>query len=219
MNSLVKNLSRRTVQKAESYGIDNLYTQGLSLKYFCSDRSLKACELVYVLSTGLELAKKGFIGPGVDVRAPDMGTGEREMSWIADTYAKTIGHLDINAHACVTGKPINQGGIHGQVSATGRGVFHGLENFMNEANCISIFGTTLAGVIIDEAANGPTTPAADKILVERNILVIPDLYINAGGVTVSFFEWLKKLNHHESSYLNCLTCNVRSGLFPTERVI
>merc|ERR1719369_559179 len=200
----------------------------------------------------IELAKKGFLGPGIDVPAPDMGTGEREMAWIADTYANTLGYTNLNASACITGKPINQGGIHGRTSATGRGVFHGLENFIQEAQYMSMIkltpgwggktfivqgfgnvglhtcryltraGATCVGIaewdgsiynpegidpkaleaykiehgtIVGEAANGPITPAGDKILQENGVLIIPDMYINAGGVTVSYFEWLKNLNH------------------------
>ena len=242
-----------------------------------------------------ELVMKRFIGPGIDVPAPDYGTGEREMSWILDTYlALHPGELD--ALACVTGKPVTQGGIRGRREATGRGlayalkevcsheedmralslapgvegkrvVVQGLGNvgyhaakFCREAGAIVIAiaereggirndqglneeevrqhreatgsilqfpGATDVGVSADvlrldcdvlipaalenqvtevnasdirakivlEGANGPTTPGAEQILRDRGVLVVPDIYANAGGVTVSYFEWLKNLSH------------------------
>ncbi|KXJ81598.1 hypothetical protein RP20_CCG019078 [Aedes albopictus] len=255
-----------------------------------SDKELQSITRRYTA----ELAKKNFIGPGIDVPAPDMGTSDREMSWMADQYSKTFGHKDINALATVTGKPLHQGGIRGRTEATGRGVFIatncfvrekdwmnaiGLEpgmegktvviqgygnvgmyagHFFKQAGCkvigikeadVSIMNeegidvgelasykrlnNTIKGFkgaketkedlllhpcdilipaaveksinsenaakiqakIIAEGANGPTTPAADAVLQSRKILVIPDLYCNAGGVTASYFEYLKNINH------------------------
>ncbi|HEX8999200.1 MAG TPA: Glu/Leu/Phe/Val dehydrogenase [Blastocatellia bacterium] len=243
-----------------------------------------------------ELAKKNFIGPGVDVPAPDYGTGEREMAWIADTYmAMNPGHLD--AIGCVTGKPLSQGGIRGRKEATGRGCFYALReacahaedmkalglspgiagkrivvqglgnvgyhaakicreeghaiiiaiaeregaitnpNGLNETDvfqhrketgsilnfpgatniensldaleldCDALIPAALENQItadnaariqariIVEGANGPTTPEAEQILLKKGVLIIPDIYANAGGVTVSYFEWLKNLSH------------------------
>ena len=242
-----------------------------------------------------ELLRKNFIGPVVDVPAPDFGTGPREMAWIADTYmGLTAGEL--NSLACVTGKPLSQGGIRGRLEATGRGVFFGIREacscsedmqalglqpgiegktfvvqglgnvgyhaakFLSQAGAIlvgvgeyegaiySADGLDLEAVvshrrdsgsilnydgakdlestkdvleqecdilipaalekqithknaanvkakIVAEAANGPTTPEADSILAESGIMVIPDTLLNAGGVTVSYFEWIKNLSH------------------------
>ena len=244
-----------------------------------------------------ELVKKNFIGPGIDVPAPDYGTGPREMAWIMDTY-QALRHGEIDSIACVTGKPVTQNGIRGRAEATGRGVFYGLREAMTHEEDMRKLGLTkgiagktmvvqglgnvgsntalisqqegdvrIIGIaeregsiynekgidvekllafrketgsimgfpgstalannlaalelecdilvpaalenqitkenaprikakIIAEAANGPITADADPILIEKGIMVLPDFYINAGGVTVSYFEWLKNLSHH-----------------------
>ena len=242
-----------------------------------------------------ELVKKNFIGPGIDVPAPDYGTGEREMAWIVDTYA-SLKPGDIDAAGCVTGKPITQGGVRGRKEATGLGVFYGIREVCNmpdvmkkigleqgivnkkvvvqglgnvgyhsakffreagavvialaeyegaimnpaglneeevfqhrkktgsilnfpgatnlakntdalELECDILIPAALENVIngdnaprvkakiIGEAANGPCTPEADEIFIQKGILCVPDMYLNAGGVTVSYFEWLKNLSH------------------------
>ena len=242
-----------------------------------------------------ELKRKNFIGPGADVPAPDFGTGPKEMAWIVDTYMSLSGG-ELNAFACVTGKPVSQGGIYGRLEATGRGVFYGVRDacgvaedmkrlglstgiegkrvvvqglgnvgyhaakYLEEEGAVLVGiaeyegaihapgGIKLADVvahrketetildfpgatnlpatadalelecdvlvpaalenqitgrnapnvkakIVAEAANGPTTEEADAILNQRGTLIIPDIYLNAGGVTVSYFEWLKNLSH------------------------
>lgn len=91
----------------------------------------------------LELAKKRFLGPSIDVPSPDLGTSSREMTWIADTYRHTFdGYKDPNFLACVTGKPIHFGGIHGQESASGRGVYHGMKHFVKNWMYMSMVGCT-----------------------------------------------------------------------------
>jgi glutamate dehydrogenase (NAD(P)+) len=242
-----------------------------------------------------ELYAKNLIGPGLDVPAPDYGTGPREMAWIVDTYAM-LAPGSIDALGCVTGKPVTQGGVRGRTQATGRGVFFALREAVNDEEEMRAIGmkTGLAGKrvvvqglgnvgfwtakfiqegggiliglaeregaiysesgldvesvhkhrtetksilgfpgakdipnsgealeldcdvlvpaalesvitasnvdrikakIIVEGANGPVTADASEKLLARNVLLVPDLYTNAGGVTVSYFEWVKNLSH------------------------
>jgi len=243
-----------------------------------------------------ELISKQFIGPGINVPAPDYGTGEREMAWIADTYDR-FNPAGVDNMACVTGKPVAQGGIRGRAAATGRGVVYGLremfrhkrdvqdvglscglggkrisiQGFGNvgyhaarilqleddakivsvgewdgtvhnpdgidvaalfayrkrhggvqgfpggtvsdngkdclEAACDVLIPAALENQVaranmkkvkarvIAEAANGPLTEEADAYLSGKGVKIIPDVYLNAGGVTVSYFEWNKNLSH------------------------
>lgn len=243
-----------------------------------------------------ELASKGFLSPALNVPAPDVGTGEREMAWIADTY-KHLNPDDMNYAACVTGKPVHHGGIRGRTEATGRGVQYAIQGFFEhpedvkaaglegelegkeiiiqgfgnvgyhagkflteedgckliaiiehdgvivnkdglDAESVRNFITERGGVkgfpdaeydengaaglemecdilipaalesvihvdnaaqiktkLIVEAANGPVTFEADMLLQQRGIQILPDAFVNAGGVAVSYFEWVRNLSH------------------------
>lgn len=243
-----------------------------------------------------ELVRKGFLSPATNVPAPDMGTGQREMAWIMDTY-KHLYPEDINYAACVTGKPVQHGGIQGRTEATGRGVQYALREFFRhpdevaqaglsgsldgkkivvqglgnvghhasrllrsedkaviiavierdgaivdhngidvdalrqhitdtggvkgylpgeyvedsnsvlETSCDVLIPAALEGQInvgnaariqaklIAEAANGPVTFEADEILNRMGIVILPDAYVNAGGVVVSYFEWIRNIQH------------------------
>ena len=243
----------------------------------------------------VELIKKNFIGPSVDVPAPDYGTGPREMAWIADTY-QAFAKDEINSLACVTGKPVGQGGVRGRTAATGRGLYFAVREAVNDARLmkkmkmttglsdkrvivqgfgnvgyhaakfLSEAGASVIGIIewdgavvnpkgidiealnthrlkkgsikgfaggktikdgkgvleydceilvpaalesqitksnasrikakiIAEGANGPITSEAEPILLKKGILIMPDMFVNAGGVVVSYFEWLKNISH------------------------
>ena len=243
-----------------------------------------------------ELARKGFLSPATNVPAPDVGTSSREMAWFADTYLELFPE-DVNHDACVTGKPLNRGGLPGRVEATGRGVQYALAEFFRhpaavaastlspgledkriivqglgnvgyhaakflceeehckivtiiehdgmithrdglpvnkvkqyigetggvrgfpdaqysehgmqglELECDILIPAALEAQIdhrnasriqaklIVEAANGPITAPGDEILRQRGIVVLPDIFVNAGGVVVSYFEWTRNLSH------------------------
>lgn len=242
-----------------------------------------------------ELINHGYISPSLNVPAPDMNTGPREMAWIADTY-RTLHPDDINYLGCVTGKPVASGGVRGRVEATGRGVQYATREFFRHADDVKLAGLNgeLAGKrvvvtgfgnvgyhaakflaeddtriiaismsggavinekglpveelkahldehesfegfphgrfttdsdsileldcdilvpaavegqihkgnvdnvkarLIVEGANGPVTFEANKVLTERGVIILPGIYANAGGVTVSYFEWIKNLSH------------------------
>ena len=244
----------------------------------------------------VELVRKNFIGPGIDVPAPDYGTGPREMAWILDTYQQ-LKNGELDSAACVTGKPTNTNGIRGRTEATGRGVFYALKEFLSQKDEIKALNMTpgtagktmviqglgnvgsytgtisieegdfkvigvseIEGTIVNqnginieellkyraktgsildfpgtktlnnredwvgiecdvlvpaalesqihknnaskvkakiicEAANGPVTADAEEILIKKGVVILPDMFVNAGGVTVSYFEWLKNLSH------------------------
>jgi glutamate dehydrogenase (NAD(P)+) len=226
-----------------------------------------------------------FIGPDLDIPAPDMGTDEQTMAWMMDTYSMTQGRT---VPGVVTGKPLIVGGSAGRREATGRGIVYALyqaarhlgqelkgrkvvvQGFGNVGSvaarllwregCVIVGVSDIKGgiaspagidirqleahvaesggvagfpgtqpvsneeiltlpcdvvipaavgsvihagnadkikaTIVAEGANAPTTPEADTILRERGVTVIPDILANAGGVVVSYFEWVQGLQYY-----------------------
>ena len=88
-----------------------------------------------------ELAPKNFIGPGIDVPAPDYGTGPKEMAWIVDTY-RSLTNDPLTAAACVTGKPVTLGGVRGRTEATGLGTYYGIREACNIKEDMDLLGFT-----------------------------------------------------------------------------
>src|SRR5436189_223043 len=144
------------------------------------------------------------IGPEKDIPAPDVGTDGRVMAWIFDTYSMNKGHSVLGV---VTGKPLTIGGSLGREEATARGALYCVREAVRKQQ-ISLQGTSvavqgfgnvgsfLAKFLAVEGANGPITPAADEILEEKDVLVLPDILANAGGVVVSYFEWVQGLQEY-----------------------
>ncbi|MFV2034453.1 MAG: Glu/Leu/Phe/Val dehydrogenase, partial [Halocynthiibacter sp.] len=130
-----------------------------------------------------ELVKRDLIHPSQNVPAPDMGTGEREMAWIADQYAR-MNTTDINARACVTGKPLNAGGIAGRVEATGRGVQFALREFFRDDEGVRKSGLkgTLDGKRVIVQGLGNVGYHAAKFLSEEDGCVITGIIERDGAL-------------------------------------
>jgi glutamate dehydrogenase (NAD(P)+) len=131
-----------------------------------------------------ELAKRDLINPAQNVPAPDMGTAEREMAWIADQYAR-MNTTDINARACVTGKPLNAGGIKGRVEATGRGVQYALREFFRHPDDVKAakLSGSLDGKRTIVQGLGNVGYHAAKFLSEEDGALITGVIERDGAVT------------------------------------
>ncbi|MCZ6726840.1 MAG: Glu/Leu/Phe/Val dehydrogenase, partial [Acidobacteria bacterium] len=130
-----------------------------------------------------ELKNKNFIGPGVDVPAPDLGTGPREMAWIVDTY-NSLSSGELNSAGCVTGKPVALGGIRGRTEATGRGVYFGIREACAVAEDMEALGlsTGVEGKRVVVQGLGNVGYYAAKFLQENGALLVGVLESD-GGIT------------------------------------